>query len=145
MKKLILVFSLASMPFFAVSQTARLVSQVSKLTSSITTPIHAPHTTQTTQIFSQTIKGAFSLPTVLPCGFEIRTIKGTRYVIETTVTISAASRGNEILNSLNAAGRYNLDLDSLTFPLTKTGVLVNGVDIEERISKSNFNKAWKIS
>ena len=124
MKKLILVFGLASMPFFAASQTAKFVS------NTVTTP----HTTQTTQIFSQTIKGDFSLPAVLPCGFEIKPIKGTRYVIETTVTISAASRGNDILNGLSAAGRYNLDLNSLTFPKTKTGVLVNGVDIEERIT-----------
>lgn len=127
MKKLILVFGLTSLSFFAVSQTAAFASYN---VNTVTTPKSYSTTT-----FAKTIKAEINPLVALPCNFTIVPTKGTRTTIEVTVSANCSPA---ILSALATAGRYELDINTLTFPKAQKHIFVNGQDLDERISVKIF-------
>lgn len=115
MKKLILVFGLASMPFFAASQTATFVSYN---TNTVATPSSYSSTT-----FARTYKTELSPSLQLPCNFTVKTTKGSRIIAEVTVLANCSPA---ILKALMSAGRYELDINTMTFPKLEKTIFING-------------------
>ena len=120
MKKSILFFALATLPFFAASQAAVFVSNN-------TTVVKSGYSSTT---YTKTIKAPYNPALNLPCNFTIKSIKGTRTIVEVTVSANCSPA---ILKALATAGRYELDINTMTFPKAQKHIFVNGQNLDEQI------------